>query len=235
MSIKQAHYSFKRKLNKVDSQKYRNLLVPEIDTYINEARELFVKMVAMPRRYNHLGFETTQRATDDIRLLVEKQTIAVSNNVLILPPDYWFFLAVKPYIKTDTCPEVKVQNNVTIRQHDDNYGSVFDISDYNWRVVNGVFEKNSVVFCEDNPNVQVVQAELVYLRKLKWVHNAEDHKGGTYKLPGGASLTGFQDDDELTAENEIVDIAVKLATGEIETSQISQQYSSSKLSMNHLI
>jgi hypothetical protein len=39
-----------RKFNKVDSQKNRNILVPEIDLYLNEAEEIFVKLIAEPRK-----------------------------------------------------------------------------------------------------------------------------------------------------------------------------------------
>lgn len=236
MTIKEQHYGFKRSLNKIDSQKYRNLLVPEIDNYINEARELFVKMVAMPRRYNHLGFETNQRAIDDVRLLVEKETVASPGNVMPIPEQYWFFLRVRPTIQTDNCPAVELKKNVFIRQHDDEYGaSPFDVSDYNWRTVNGVFDKTGIVFADDNTSITVPSVKLTYIRKLKWVHNAEDHKGGSYTIPGGQSLTGIQNDDELTAHREIVDIAVQIATGELETSQMSQRYSTSKININHLI
>jgi hypothetical protein len=50
MTIKEMHYDFKRKFNKVDSQKNRNILVPEIDLYLNEAEEIFVKLIAEPRK-----------------------------------------------------------------------------------------------------------------------------------------------------------------------------------------
>ena len=37
MNIREMHYDFKKKFNKIDSQKNRNLLVPEIDWSLNEA------------------------------------------------------------------------------------------------------------------------------------------------------------------------------------------------------
>ena len=53
MNVRGMHYDVKQKLNKVDSQQYRNLRVPEIDWKLNEAYEIFVKSVAEPRINNH--------------------------------------------------------------------------------------------------------------------------------------------------------------------------------------
>ena len=86
MDINEMHYDFKTKLNKVDSQQYKNLRIPEIDWALNEAQELFVKMVAKPRLRTSLGFETHQRAIDDIRpLVVNARTYTVTNDIGILP------------------------------------------------------------------------------------------------------------------------------------------------------
>ena len=52
------------KILKIDSQKYRNLIVPEIDWKLNEAQEAFVKIIAEPRLKSQLGFEINQRTID---------------------------------------------------------------------------------------------------------------------------------------------------------------------------
>ena len=78
MTVKEMQYDIKFKLNKVDSQQYRNLRIPELDWVINEAYEIFVKSIAEPRTSNYLGFETSQRTIDDIR------TIVASKDKLVL-------------------------------------------------------------------------------------------------------------------------------------------------------
>ena len=55
MTIEEQHYDFKMKLNKIDSQQYRNLIIPQIDWLLNEAQELFVKMVSNPRVLLNMG------------------------------------------------------------------------------------------------------------------------------------------------------------------------------------
>ena len=99
------HYDFKQKLNKLDSQQYRNLRIPEIDWKLNEAQELFVKMVAKPRSNNLLGFETSQRTIDDIRELVCEHTAPINNNLVSLPADYWYFLGAKSLMKKGICKD----------------------------------------------------------------------------------------------------------------------------------
>ena len=48
MTIQEMHYDFKMKLNKIDSEQYRNLRIPEIDWKLNEALEIFIKINAEP-------------------------------------------------------------------------------------------------------------------------------------------------------------------------------------------
>ena len=83
MTTREMHYDFKQKFNKIDSQKNKGLLVPEIDWLLNEAAELFVKKVATPKFDNVLGFETSQRVTEDIKTIVVGGTwLPVTNNII---------------------------------------------------------------------------------------------------------------------------------------------------------
>ena len=49
MNIREMHYDVKKKINKLDSQQNRNLLIPEIDWALNEAMSLFIKMICLLR------------------------------------------------------------------------------------------------------------------------------------------------------------------------------------------
>src|SRR5690606_1294080 len=97
-------------------QQYRNLRIQEVDWLLNEAAELFVKMIAEPRLRNHLGFETSQRSIDDIRTLVVNDRIVTvvstsipsSGPVIIIntadiPNDYMFFLSGYALISKGNC------------------------------------------------------------------------------------------------------------------------------------
>jgi len=228
VTIKDMHYDFKQKLNKLDSQQYRNLRIPEIDWKLNEAQELFVKMVAKPRSNNLLGFETSQRTIDDIRELVCEHTAPINNDLVSLPADYWYFLGAKSLMKKGICKDFP--GTIKIRQHDDEFeSSPFDNSSFEWREVNGLFTKDGLKLHTDGTfeNVTVV---MDYIKKLNYIHNAEDFRAGGYNLPSGISLTGSEDCilPEGT-HREIVDLAVLVTTGDL---QIQDQFKTAKVNLN---
>ena len=232
MTIKDMHYDFKKKLNKVDSQQNKNLLIPEIDWALNEAQELFVKMIAEPRVKSYLGFEVNQRTIDDIRtIVVNNNCLNVSNNTSSLPSDYWHFIRAEVEMTKGNCTGIKGKFHV--RQHDDDFeNSPFDSSSFEWRTVNGVFYENGVKFYTDG-TFTIDKFCISYIRKPRLIHNAEDFRSGTYKLPSGIVLNGSVN-CELPdhTHREIVDIAVLLVTGEIQVPDY--QVKMTKLSLNNL-
>ena len=61
MDVGEMHYEFKLKLNKVDSLDYNNFLVPEIDWYLNEAQNIFIKTRYSGNNSRATGFEASQK------------------------------------------------------------------------------------------------------------------------------------------------------------------------------
>lgn len=220
MTIGEMHYDFKMKFNKIDSQVNRNLLVPEIDWLLNEAQEIFVKNIAEPRSLgSYLGFETSQRTIDDIRTIVIPDVdcstlVAGTTDTFELPSDYWFYVKSVAYMTKGSFSDV--QGTVFIRQHEDLFEiSDFDKSSFEWRTVNAVFNKNGIkVFAND---FTVNKLRITYLKKLDYIHNATKFNGGQYNLPNGVTLSGTKN-CELPphTHREIVDIAVMLASGQIQ-------------------
>lgn len=244
MTIKEMHYDFKKKLNKVDSQQYRNLLVPEIDWVLNEAQNVFIDMVAQPRIKMYLGFEKSQKNIDDIRTLVVDNfcsdvihstipgTDSFSETVLVeLPEDYRYFVKADVYIGKGVCQNKKAK--IFVREHDDEFeNSPFDKSSFEWRTVNATFGGNSVTLYSDT-TFSINKFCLSYLRNPVLIHNAEDFRNGSYNLPSGVTLTGSVDCElPVHTHREIVDIAVMITTGEIQAPDYQIKYA--KLGLNHL-
>lgn len=232
MTIKDMHYDFKKKLNKVDSQQNRNLLIPEIDWVLNEACEIFVKMIAQPRTKSYLGFEVSQRNIDDIKTIVTHgNCLNVINNIATLPDDYWFFVKGNTRISKGKCTDIKA--SLKIRQHDDDFeSSPFDKSSFEWRVVNATFfEQGLKVYTDDTFSVDKVCID--YIKKIPYIHNAEDFRGGTYKLPSGTVLVGSVNCilPEHT-HREIVDLAVAITSGEMQSR--GYEINMNKLKLNQL-
>lgn len=226
------HYDYKVKLNKVDSQQYKNFRIPEIDWVLCEAQELFVKLVAKPRVMNALGFETSQRTIDDIRTLVVKDLhIPIVNNTAQLPADYMHFVSGGTLMTKGPCEDVK--SIVKVRQHDDEFEkSPFDNSSFEWREVNAVFYEEGVKFFDDGTFTNT-EFFMNYIKKLRYIHNAEDFGNGTYTLPSGVVLTGSVD-CELPEQThrEIVDIAVAITVGNLHNSDFQSKVQ--KLGLNKL-
>lgn len=227
------HYDFKKKINKIDSQQNRNLLIPEIDWNLNEAIEIFIKNIAEPRTKSYFGFEMNQRSIDDIRtLVVNNQCLIVNNNIVTLPDNYLHFVKGEVLMSKNNCKNIK--GKFKLRQHDDDFeNSPFDNSNFEWRTVNGIFFENGIKLFDDTTFINE-QLCISYIRKPSYVHNAEDFRTGTYKLPSGIVLTGSVNCElpEHT-HREIVDIAVMIATGELQIPDY--EIKMNKLRLNQLM
>lgn len=241
MTVQEMHYDFKMKLNKIDSEQYRNLRVPEIDWLLNEAQEFFIKSIAFPRVPNHLGFETSQRTIDDIRTIVvdnkqlEKDLINSEDKqkVFILPTDYMFYISAKVTVSKAQCGLKEVR--LLIKQHDDKFEeSPFDNSSFEWGDINATFDSKGLRVYSDG-TFDVENVKLNYIKEPAYIHNASDFKPeGQYKsLKTGLNLTGRQN-CELPSQThrEIVDIAVMLASSNLDMQNI--QIKQGKLNLNQL-
>ena len=233
MTIEQQHYDFKMKLNKIDSQQYRNLIIPQIDWLLNEAQELFVKMVANPRLAIQYGYEIGNRTLMDIRtIVVEEEPLTPILNTIILPEKFWLYVSSYSIIEKDGCEKKSLKTY--IRQHKEDFeSSPFDESSFKWKTVNGVFNENGIRLFAEDFNIKVFF--LSYIRKLKYIHNAKDFRGGMYNLPGESVPLEGSVSCELpeSTHREIVDIAVLLATGQLQIPDY--QIKKDKLSLNQII
>lgn len=223
MDIKGMHYDIKFKLNKVDSQQYRNLKVPELDWAINEAVDIYIKSIAEPRTSNYLGFETSQRTTDDLRTIVVNDAslipIEIDNETykVELPQEYMFYVSANVVISKENCAD-RIARAI-LRQHDDrSETSPFDTSSFEWKEVNIRFYENGIKLFTDG-TFKIKEVKLNYIRKHKYIHNAQDFlPTGSYKLPSGTLLTGIQNCElpEHT-HREIVDIAVLILANNLDS------------------
>lgn len=236
MTIEEMHYDFKMKLNKIDSQQYRNLRIPEIDWLLNEAQEILIKNIAFPRVINHLGFETTQRTIDDIRtIVIEDVTLNKITNTTVfeLPEDYMFYVSAKAKISREYCSDSK-EVQIIVRQHDDKFQeSPFDISSFEWGDINATFDSRGIRVYTDG-TFDIEELKLTYIKKPAYIHNAVNFLPATqYKLPNGNLLTGKQDSElPIQIHREIVDIAVLLASNNLDSQNFQlKQY---KLNLNQL-
>jgi hypothetical protein len=224
MTSSEMIYDFKQKINKIDSQSYRNLLVPEIDWKLNDAQNVFIKMIAQPRYRPMGGFEYNQRNIDDIRSIVsESIPLTVQHSpfdYVELPEDYMYYASSELILKKGSCTG---SCRCIVRSHNDRFEeSPFDSSSFEWREVNILFCDEGIrVYLPDNTSISTYN--LSYIRKPKYIHDAQhynatnaERNNGTYTLPSGVVLTGSQDCELPKAVHpEIVDLAVLITTGDL--------------------
>lgn len=224
MTASEMQYDFKQKLNRLDSQKYRDLQVPEIDWKLNEAYEVFVKIVAQPRVASEIGYESNQRTIDDIRVVVIEQgkgqgivpTLADLNDSsfnAILPPNYWLYINSKLTATKGSCT---ARLNVREMSHDDSgESSPFDKSSFLWREANIRFYSGGIKILTGGDFVPT-ELNLEYIRKLTLIHNAEEYDPINGYFLGGVQLTGHSNCElPEPVHREIVDIAVLITSGDL--------------------
>lgn len=238
MNIREMHYDIERKLNKLDSQQNRKIRVPEKDTVLNEAIDIYIKSIAQPRVSRHLGFEISQRSIDDIRTIVVDSLpltpIREDNKTFYveLPEDYAFYITSNTVLSKDGCGErvakAYVQKHKSLHEE-----SVLNQSSFEWREVNiRFYEKGIKIFTDGT--FDIVTFYIDYIRKHKYVHNAQDFlPTRKYQALNGLLLEGSQDCElpEHT-HREIVDIAVFLLAGELQLPDY--QIKQAKLAINQI-
>ena len=223
MNVKEMHYDFKQKLNQVDSQRWRALKAPEIDWKLNEAQEVFVKIVAQPRYKSQLGFESNQRTIDDIRTIVidQKESEGIiptvydaDSYIAILPTDYYFYADSKVFATKGNCANIRLETR-EVQHNDANQQSVFDKSSFEWRKANIWYNKDGIrIFTDGTFSINKICLE--YLREPRMIYNAEDAVGGTYRTLAGVVLVGTQDCELPRAvHREIVDLAVYITANDL--------------------
>ena len=238
MDIKDMHYDFKKKLNKVDSNQYRNLLIPEIDWVLNEAQSIFIDLIAAPRAPIIHGFERNQKNIDDIYpLVVDEEEINLSMSlgqetvIAPIPERYLYYVKSFALISNEECKNEKTRN-IKIERHGDEFLTEFYKPSFTWRHVNGLFVKDGIKLYTDK-TFKIDKLYLSYIKKPAYIHNAEDFRNGSYKLPSGETLTGSVSSD-LPSQTlrEIVDIAVMITSGELQIPDY--QIKNEKIGLNFL-
>lgn len=238
MTIEDMHYDFKKKLNKADSQQYKNLLIPEIDWVLNEAQSLFIDKIAQPRLHPYFGFERTQKNIDDIRtVVVENYSPAIfssdsESTLFTLPDDYRYYIKGFVMMNKEPCGKVKGRLHIQ-RQGDEFEEQSFYKSSYKWRHANGEFVQGGLRVYSGG-DFTIVSASINYIGNPPYMHNAANFRQGTYNLPSGITLSGTQDSvlPEHT-HREIVDLAVLIITGEIQAPDYQQKMN--KIQLDNLI
>jgi hypothetical protein len=233
MNVKEMQYDFKLKLNKVDSSDHSNLKIPEIDWLLNEGLSVYMKQRYGINNSKGEGFETTQKRIDDLRNLVVKNKPLIATALPIdnsfeakLPENYLFAVRLQATSSKGSCGHKKCVCVPT--QHDDLSDALknpYYEPSFEWGEVPVVYgttgdtvADSNKVFGYTDGTFSISEFVLDYLRMPKRIAFPSGTPGQTYNYPDGTAVSVDQD-CELPAHthNEIVDLAVQIAAGNLES------------------
>ena len=216
MAIQDMHYDFKSKFNKIDSQQNRNLRVPEIDWVLNEAEDILVKTIAYPRIFKGLGVEINQRSIEDIRPIIKvDRFLTITDNEASLPKDYDYPLRAYCIISKGKCKNKKASFK-PVQYDDEIEDTQFNSSSFKWREVMGRYYQDKIKLLEKDFTVD--EFYLDYIIKRPKLAYPSGTTSGSYNTPSGDTVTADQSSLLTELEKEIVDIAVMLKSGQINSS-----------------
>jgi hypothetical protein len=177
-SIKEMHYQFKLKLEKIDSTNNVNYLIPEIDWRLRRAEAKFIKdRVAQSNPFSNGAYEFNNKIIDDLKNIIVSQTITDITNdgnkyYIDLPEDYYYYI---------NCEANCVKSNITklipcqVRNNTEEI-MIFNSSSFEWEELNVIFLDKQLVLITDG-TFNISSITLKYVKVPVLLHNAESHYG----------------------------------------------------------
>lgn len=235
MDVKSMHYEFKLKLDRIDTLSNPDFNAAEIDWLLNEAQLLLVKQRFTQNNNQRSGFETSQKRIDDLSTLVvkypEQDGVTPTNNSVdlsLLKFPYLFLIRGDvDIILNDNCIK---RVSLKYVQHDDLSEALRDpfhksSLDYILYTIGKTKDTNSSsVYIY--PDKYVLSK--VYLEYLKYPRRISL---GGYKFIDGSITTNVDCELPEQIHSEIIDLAVTLASMNIENPEYIQ-LKNSKIQIN---
>jgi hypothetical protein len=228
MTVVEQHYDFQIKIDKVHSFSKENFTRAEIDWLLNEAQTVFIKQRYGLNNTKRNGFETSQKRIDDLKSLHIKFPLQPGLNPLPhsdgiyevdlsdLVYEYMFLTRATAEVVKPACVEratlKQIQNDDLSEVLNDPFNKPDDFSlPFNFgRASDGI--SDSIYIYTDGQSLGNV-----YLEYIK--EPARINYGGYEYIDG---VTYPPQDCELSFPEEIVDLAVSIASGIIEHPQYVQ-------------
>lgn len=239
MTTLEWHYDFKLKIDKVDSLSKDDFHPAEIDWLLNESVEVFMKQRYGLTNNVSKGFEVTQKRIDDLKTLVIKSPSSIQPALPVVLIDtkhgmyeaklgdlefnYYFLIRAEASISKSDCTKCVGVTNV---QHDDLTAALndsFQKPNFEWGEVVAVFGKETQpisnkgsLYLYSNGEFVIDNVYIEYLKEPTRISVA-----GYTRMDGSPSLAVQSDMPDHT-HREIVDLAVQIASGIIESPEYVQ-------------
>lgn len=192
-------YYINEQLKNADNENFQELLIPQIDFILNVAQEHLIKMVAFPL-YNPLPqFELTHRIKSILQPIVINSKTVDTNVVKYdntsylykIPNDCFIFLGGVAISNNGSCQkeiELFGIEHDTVSSKDYTIKSSFLWEECNYLQINDGIKLEATDF-------QITGVKPVYIRKSKYMYDADSYKLPYKSLKTGEILTGRQDSE----------------------------------------
>ena len=209
-SIKDLHYGFRRRANKIESLQNRSFYVEQIDDYLNEGLNIYISEMCK-------SLELDQSFIDKLRQLINYEYTLTPVNTgdsaeAVLPINYYRLMRSYSIATKPSCSTKRKMTHYAVQTDDldpllsdPDYEPNFDWSETAYRLV----QDKIIVYTKGFTIDEIV---IDYIQKHPRLGNPEDSRNGTYTLPSGIVAT--QQDlilDSTTQPDQIMDIAVMAA------------------------
>jgi len=239
MTVAEMHYDIDFKLDKIASLAKPDLNLAEKDWLLNESIRLLVKKYYQGNNFSGAAFETTQKRIDDLSSLVVKYpeqpellpTLISGSGVYELPLEsllypYWFFIRGTIRVLKPGVTNCVQEASMKLISHDDLNHALqdpFNNSDMSEVLFN--FGRASVIGGNDYSKTSIYLYPGVYSLgavKLEYIKQPQRVSYGGYAYIDGITYVVSQCDLPEHLHSEIVDLAVQIASGIIESPEYIQ-------------
>lgn len=208
---------FKVRLDKIDSLNYPNILPEEIDLFLNQAQERFIKQRYGTTNSKKESFEETQKRSEDLKKLVSNAVLVPAVNAIdnidldaqfvTLPLDHWFIVQERCQVSYLDCNSTTKSTVIPVYEYQ--HGDINKTIDNSFLKAN----KNRVLRLMENGRVELIHDPLVTLTnyRLRYIRKPA-------KISSVVPLVDCELSDHT--HDEIVSEAVLLALEGIESQRM---------------
>jgi len=226
MTVLEMHYDFRLKVGMIESLQTRAFTDAEIDWFLNESKDIFTKrFMKLDSQGRRKGFEMDQKDIDDLKSLVvkfpEQPALPLAYyadmhiyelDLNLLAHNYLFFIRGIVNVTDDTCSYKAQLKHVRHGDLNEALADPFNKSDKKRVLFNfGRSENGASSSIYLYPDVNHTLDNIV----IEYIKTPAKINIGTYTYIDGTAPTAQDCDLPEHTHNQIVDIAVLIASGQI--------------------
>lgn len=226
MDVKSMHFEFKLKLDRIDTLSNPDFNVAEIDWLLNEAQLLIVKQRFTQNNNQQSGFETNTKRIGDLSTLVVKQPeqdgiIPIDNSIDLSTLKFPFLYLLRADADVQLNPNCIKRVTLKYVQHDDLSEALKD--PFNKSSLDSIVYTIGKTNASNSPSIYIYPENFNVIKIFpEYLKLPNRISFGGYKFIDGTISTTSNCELPEQIHSEIIDLAVQLASFNIENPEYIQ-------------